>query len=252
MNSRTIVTASVALGAGALLAIAAPLAASAHVSLVANTAAVGSYTVVTFKVPNESDTAGTNKLVINLPTDTPFASVSYVPVAGWTAELTEETLPEPVAVGESEITDAVTSVTFTAGAGNEIVAGQLQMFSLSLGPVPDTGSVVLTADQYYDDGEIVKWADTEADGEHPAPVLYINDAPAADHHDGAAGAEDGGEADEAEHSASASADASGDVLARVLGIGGLVAGAIGIVLAVTARRSDSAGVSTGSRNSAGE
>jgi len=234
MNKKTIISASVALSAGALLAVAAPLAASAHVSLIENTAAAGSYSLITFKVPNESDTAGTNKLIINLPTDTPFASVSYIPVAGWTAELNEETLPEPVAVGESEITDAVTSVTFTADAGSEIVAGQLQTFSLSLGPVPDTGSVVLSADQYYTDGEIVKWADTEEDGEHPAPVLYINDAPVADHH-GAAAEE--GDADETEHAAAETAAPADDVLARVLGIGGLVVGAIGIVLAVTARRS---------------
>jgi len=191
-------------------------------------------------VPNESETAGTNKVVFNLPTDTPFASVSYVPVAGWTAELNEETLPEPVAVGESEITDAVTSVTFTADAGSEIVAGQLQPFSLSLGPVPDAGSVAITVDQYSSDGEISKWADTEEDGEHPAPVLYINDAPATDHH-GAAAEE--GEADETEHATAEVAAPADDVLARVLGIGGLVVGAIGIVLAVTARRSSDSSVS---------
>jgi len=43
MNKKTIISASVALGAGALLAVSAPLAASAHVSLVENTAAAGSY-----------------------------------------------------------------------------------------------------------------------------------------------------------------------------------------------------------------
>jgi len=232
MNKRTTISAAVALGAGLLLAISAPLAASAHVSLAANTAAAGSYSVITFKVPNESPTAGTNKVVLTLPTDTPFASVSYVPVAGWTATLDEEKLATPVKVGESEITDAVTSVTWTADAGSEITAGQLQLFSLSVGPVPDTGSIVLPAEQYYDDGTIVEWADTEADAENPAPVLYVNDAPPADHHGGAAA-----EADDDEHNeAVADTTAGSDVLARVLGIGGLIVGAIGIVLAVTARR----------------
>jgi len=233
MNKKTPILSAVAIGAGLFLAAAAPLSASAHVSLTTNTAEAGSYTVVTFKVPNESDTAGTNTVTINLPTDTPFASVSYVPVAGWTTELNEETLPEPVAVGESEITEAVTSVTFTADAGSEIVAGQLQMFSLSLGPVPDTGSIVLTADQGYDDGTVVSWSDTEADAEHPAPVLYVNDAPAEDHHGGAAADE------EDEHAAAATPAATDDTLARILGIGGLVVGAVGIVLAVTARRTSS-------------
>jgi len=232
MNKKTPIFSAIAIGAGVLLAAAAPLSASAHVSLTTNTAEAGSYTLVTFKVPNESDTAGTNKVTITFPTDTPFASVSYVPVAGWTAELNEETLPEPVAVGESEITEAVTSVTFTADAGSEIVDGQLEMFTLSLGPVPDTGSIVLAADQFYDDGTIVSWSETSADAEHPAPVLYVNDEPAGDHH--------GAAADDEEHvadEASTSTDvATGDTLARILGIGGLVVGAVGIVLAVTARR----------------
>ena len=235
MNKRTTISASVAIGAGLLLAISAPLAASAHVSLQTNTAAAGSYSIITFKVPNESETAGTSKVVLNLPTNTPFASVSYIPVAGWTAELNEETLATPVTVGESEITDAVTSVTWTADAGSEITPGQLQLFSLSVGPVPETGSIVLPAEQFYDDGEIVEWDGTEADADYPAPVLYVNDAPPADHHGGAAEETDH-EADEADHAATTTA-AGSDVLARVLGIGGLIVGAIGIVLAVTARRS---------------
>jgi uncharacterized protein YcnI len=232
MNKRITISASVALGTGLLLAIGAPLAASAHVSLQTNTAAAGSYSIITFKVPNESDTAGTDKVVLNLPADTPFASVSYIPVAGWTAELNEEKLATPVKVGESEITDAVTSVTWTADDGSEITPGQLQLFSLSVGPVPETGSIVLPAEQYYDDGTVVEWSSTEEDAEYPAPVLYVNDAAPADHHGGAAT-----EADEAEHSeAAASTTVGSDVLARVLGIGGLIVGAIGIVLAVTARR----------------
>ena len=235
MNKKTIISASVALGAGALLAVSAPLAASAHVSLVENTAAAGSYALVTFKVPNESETAGTNKVVFNLPTDTPFASVSYVPVAGWTAELNEETLPEPVAVGESEITDAVTSVVWTPQESDGGIAdGELQLFSISVGPVPDVDSITLAVDQTYTDGTVVSWSE-DADADKPAPVLYVNAEPAADEH---AATHD--EDEEAEASAASTDSSSEDVLARVLGIGGLVVGAIGIVLAVTARRSAAA------------
>lgn len=240
MNKK--ITVGTALGAGLLLAIAAPLSASAHVTISTNTAAAGSYSIVTFKVPNESETAGTNKVEISLPADTPFASVSYVPVPGWTAELVETTLPEPVAVGESEITDAVTSVVFTADEGSEIVDGQLQMFSLSVGPVPDTGSIVLPVEQTYDDGTVSDWSDTAEDADHPAPVLYVNDAPATDHHAGTtdddAAADDAAtehDADEADHAAAVTTSGD-DTLARVLGIGGLVVGAVGVVLAIVARR----------------
>jgi len=227
---------STAIGAGLLLALAAPLSASAHVTIDPGQAEPGSYTVVTVKVPNESDTASTNRVAVTLPSDTPFTSVRYVPVAGWTAELVTTTLPEPVTVGESTITEAVTSVVWTATAGSEIGAGQLQLFPLSLGPVPDTGSVALPAEQGYTDGTTVAWDESGDDAEHPAPVLYINDAPAADHHGTATHDATAEVAAEGGVTAAAASDGSGDVLARVLGIGGLVVGAVGIVMAVTARR----------------
>jgi uncharacterized protein YcnI len=226
---KTTIGVPAAIGAGLLLVLAAPLSASAHVSIDPGQAESGSYTVVTLKVPNESETATTNRVELSLPTDTPFTSVRYVPVAGWSAELVTTTLPEPVTIGESTITEAVTSVVWTADAGSEIGAGQLQLFPLSVGPVPDTGSVALAADQGYTDGTTVRWNETADDAEHPAPVLYINDAPVADEHSG----DDATVEAAAAETDSAPAD---DVLARVLGIAGLVVGAVGIVLAVTARR----------------
>ncbi len=44
----------VGLAAGAALAIAVPLAASAHVTVNPNTATAGSYATVNFRVPTES------------------------------------------------------------------------------------------------------------------------------------------------------------------------------------------------------
>jgi hypothetical protein len=152
-----------------------------------------------------------------------------VPVSGWTAELVRTTLPEPVTVGETTVTEAVTSVVWTADAGSEIGAGQLQLFPLSVGPVPDVGSLTLPADQGYTDGTVVSWSETAADAEHPAPVLYVNDAPVDDHHSGATASAE-------EETVVAASESSDDVLARVLGLGGLVVGVVGIVLAVTARR----------------
>ena len=214
-------------GAALLLALVAPAAASAHVTVSPNTASAGSYALLNIKVPNESATAVTNKVELSLPTDTPFLSVSYVPVAGWTTELVRTTLPSPVKVGDNTITEAVTKVVWTAKPGSEIGPGQLQVFPLSLGPVPDTGSIVMPADQTYSDGTIVSWSGTTSSAQHPAPVLYVNDVPAGDHHASASDSDGHGE--------SASV-ATSDALARGLGIGGLVMGVIGIVIAVTALR----------------
>lgn len=231
---RSIATLSFAAGAGLLLAIAIPLSASAHVTVAPNAAAAGSYALVTVKVPNESATAVTNKVELDLPTDTPFSSVSYVPVAGWSTELVKETLPSPVKVGDNEITEAVTKIVWTASAGSEISAGQLQLFPVSVGPVPDVDKLVLVAQQTYSDGTVVSWSETGEGAEHPAPILYVNEAPASDHH-AAGGDDDHGDSGSTEETNPATVSAS-DTVARGLGIGGLVLGAVGVVIAVTVLR----------------
>ena len=233
----------VAAGAALLLALAAPAAAFAHVSVAPNVAAAGSYALVNFTVPNESATAVTNKVELALPTDTPILNVSYVPVAGWNTELVRETLPSPVKVGDNTITEAITKVVWTATPGHEISAGQLQVFPLSLGPVPDTGTIVLTADQTYSDGTVVSWSETTDGAQHPAPVLYVNDAPpASGHHTDAptdhTATDNHGAATDSGNvmNATGSGSESSDTLARGLGLGGLVVAVIGVVIAVMALR----------------
>ena len=230
---KSLFTSATALIAGAVIALAAPLAASAHVGIDPNQSDPGTYPLITFKVPTESATATTTRIELTLPQDTPFGFVSYTPVEGWTTELVKETLPEPVVTDDGEVTEAVTKVIWTAEPGSELTAEQYGLFPLVLGPVPDTGSVVLAVDQTYSDGTVVSWSETGADAEFPAPVLYVNDVPESDHHAG-------GEADD-EHAeivvyGDTAAAASDDTLARVLGIGGLVLGAVAVVIAVTSRR----------------
>lgn len=215
------------LAAGAVLALAAPIAASAHVTATPNQAEAGSWTYVTFRVPNESATASTVKLDIHLPADTPFTSVSYQPTAGWTGTATKMTLPQPVKVEGNTISEATTEITFSADAGG-IAPGQFQTFTLSLGPVPDTGHIVIPATQTYSDGKVVEWSATpeqvkKDDTLEPAPVLWVNDAPPADHHGGATAT--------AAPEASASASDSGQGgLALSLSIAALVIAAGGALL----------------------
>ena len=180
---KTTFAASIAAASTALLLAASPLAASAHVRVDPGTATPGSYTNLTFKVPTESATAGTVKLVVDLPTKTPFTSVSYLPLAGWTTTVDTEKLAKPVKTDDGTITEAPVRVTWTADTGVQIAPGQFQQFTVSAGAVPDTGSVALPAHQYYSDGTVVDWDQpTPASGdepEHPAPTLYIDDpAPA--------------------------------------------------------------------------
>jgi uncharacterized protein YcnI len=239
--SAVVARSAAALGAAALLALAAPLAASAHVHVEPGQADAGSYATLTFKVPNESATAGTVGVVVDLPTDTPFTSVSYQPTPGWTTEVTTSTLPEPVELDGTTITEAPTQVTWTAEGDTQIAPGQFQQFVVSAGAVPDTGSIALPTHQRYSDGTVVDWADaTPASGEepeHPAPTLYVNDAPPTDEHAGHSSDDDDATTagvSTSGDSASGSGDGTVGPLAIGLGIGGLALGALALVVSVVA------------------
>jgi uncharacterized protein YcnI len=224
---------ALALGAAALLALGAPLSASAHVSLEENTATPGTFATLTFRVPNETADASTNKLTVTMPRGAGLlSSVSYIPVPGWTADVVTSKLATPITHGDDTITEAVTQVTFTAAPGSEYGPGSLGIFKLFVGPVPDVGRLTLPVDQGYSDGAVVSWSGAPT-SEHPAPVLYVDDTPVVDHDADSAPVATVAPGDG--HAATQSAPAS-DVIARALGGVGLVLGAIALVIAIVGRR----------------
>lgn len=242
--SRSLSRALVGAAAGLALALGVPLAASAHVTVNPNTATPGSYATVNFRVPTESATASTVKLEVTLPTDTPLTSVLVQPVPGWTATVEKGALPAPVEVDGNTVSEAPLTIVWQADPGVGIGQDQFQIFSAVLGPVPDTGHLVLPAAQTYSDGEVVDWAATPDevaadDTLEPAPVLYINDAPPASGHGASHGTataapsdDHGAASNAADGSASNTADGSAGVAlglsiaALVIGIAGAVLGAL--------------------------
>ncbi len=206
--------------------------AFAHVTAQPGQAPQGGHAVVTFRVPDESDTAGTVKLEVALPTDHPITSVRTTPIPGWTAAVTKTTLNPPVQVNGNAVTEAVGTVTWTANAGTRINPGEFLDFPLSLGPLP-TGvdEVAFPATQTYDNGEVVAWNQPSTDGaepERPAPVVTLTAATG----DGAMGGHDAGSAPAPAAAAPAgptSAPAS-DSTARWLAGAGLLVGALGVGL----------------------
>jgi periplasmic copper chaperone A len=170
--------AGVVLTAASAAALAAAAPAFAHVTAQPGVAEQGGYTVVNMRVPNESDTAGTVKLEVRLPTDHPITSVRTTPVAGWTATVTKAPLNPPMDMHGKTITEAVSTVTWTAAPGTRIGPGEFLEFPLSLGPLPtDTDLLTLPAVQTYDDGEVVAW-DQPWNGvgdepERPAPSVKL-------------------------------------------------------------------------------
>lgn len=227
-----------------------PMTAEAHVRVIPDNTSSGGYSALTFRVPNESATAGTVKLTVELPTDHPFLYVSTKPVPGWTATMKKSKLPEPVDSHGTTLTEATSSVTWTADKGNQVRPGEYQEFSISVGPLPEPGTVLLPATQTYSDGEVVAWDQpTPASGEEPerpAPQLEVVAAAAADHHGGAATPADASaEADSHQSGAShqnghsqqnGDSQGSGDGLTRTLGGLGLVMGLVAFVVAAFAWR----------------
>lgn len=179
--TRTTARLSAALLAVGLLAVAAP--ASAHVGVSTTDATQGGYGKAVFRVPNESDTATTTKVVVTLPAEHPFAFVTAGAKPGWTVTVSKQKLDQPTTVGDFELTDAVRTITWTA-KGDGTGVGQFDEFALSGGPFPKADSIAFSAEQTYSDGETVAW-DQEQTGdeepEHPAPVLALG-APTADGH----------------------------------------------------------------------
>lgn len=156
-------------------------AASAHVRVDPASTTAGGYSQLTFKVPNESETAKTTKLTVTLPTGTPFTSVSVKPMDGWTAEITEAKLPAPVTVEGATITKAAASVTWTADAAHQIGRHEYQTFSISVGRLPAADTTVsLPAAQTYSDGTVVNWNEASTQGqaepEHPVPSFVTTAA----------------------------------------------------------------------------
>jgi periplasmic copper chaperone A len=214
------------------LAIGAGVA-SAHVTVNPNTAVAGSYSALTFRVPNESATAKTTQLVVNFPTDHPLASVSVKKQPGWTATVTTSKLANPVSDDDNAtITQAVSSITWKADSGFEIGLGEFAEFEVSVGPIPNVPSLSFPSDQTYSDGTVVKWVEPRTAGaaepEHPAPLLTITQAAATS---GSAAPSSAG----ADPTVTVTAAASGsggstsDGTARALGVVGIVVGALGLL-----------------------
>ena len=208
--------------ASALVLVGVADSASAHVGVSSPDAKPGGYAKLVFRVPSESDTASTTKLVVTLPKDHPFVSVGAQVKGGWKVVKTKEKLASPVKIGDVTLTEAITTVSWTAEAGG-VPPNDFDEFALSVGKIPEgVDSLDFPAVQTYSDGEVVRWEQVAKDAadkpEHPAPSLKLATAVTT-------------------AAATTSQDKGGsDTLARVLGGAGLLLGLIGLGLGLRAGR----------------
>ncbi|BBY13029.1 YcnI family copper-binding membrane protein [Mycobacterium marseillense] len=219
LHGRWIPRILIPVGAAVVLALGSALhtpTASAHVHASSDNAVRGAMALVTFQVPNESNTgAATTALTVALP-DVAAARTETMP--GWTARLDRD-------AGSG----AVRSVTWTAAPRGGIAADQFALFRLSV-KLPDTDTVSFPATQSYADGTVVKWDQAPLpDGgepEHPAPMLSLAAGPAGPHHHHATSTP----------AAEPARPHAADNPARLLGGAALVVAALGVAIALIRRR----------------
>ncbi len=180
-KSRLVVLAALVAGVVALGA----LPAGAHVSITPSSAPKGGFEVLSFNVPNEASDADTVKLEVLLPTKFPIAFVSTQPMPGWTVAVENKTLAKPVKTDDGEVTEAVSTITWTATDGG-LHPGEFDLFTISAGPLPTKpNKLTFKAIQTYSNGDVVNWIQQTVKGapepEHPAPTLTLT-AASEDHH----------------------------------------------------------------------
>ncbi|MDG4749724.1 MULTISPECIES: YcnI family copper-binding membrane protein [Micromonospora] len=209
--------------ATAVLGLAGP--ASAHVTINPAEGTQGGYGRFAFRVPNESDTASTVKVEVNLPENAPVGSVSTMPVAGWTVAVEKRKVDPPIEVHGSQLTEAVSKLTFTAAPNGGVKPGEFQEFPVSMGPLPQADTMVFKVLQTYSDGNVSRWIEEPTPGaeepENPAPVLKLA---------AAAPASAGASAPAAAAADDDDDDDAGSGAAVALGVAGLVAGLGGLAL----------------------
>ena len=242
MPKRLAVVGTATLGVTALIVLGTAGVASAHVSATATSTAANSYTTATFSLPHGCDGSPTTRIAFEVPES--IIEVTPTVNPNWTITKTTEPYTSASAATDDESAEdageRVTSVVYTAKT--PLPADERDTFSLSFS-LPDgkAGDLVeFPAVQTCEKGT-VEWNQEQKAGqtepEHPAPSITLTAAEATDDDGDPIAATPTAEAAGTDTTASSDPDLVG----RFLGLGGLVLGAVALVVAVanTRRRSAS-------------
>jgi uncharacterized protein len=214
------------------LALLAPAAARAHVSLHPNEVPTGSFATLGIRVPNEMEKANTVKLAVQVPPGFLDISTEYMP--GWTSKVLTGKLAKPVQTSDGEVTEQVREIIWTGhGTQGLIPPGQFLNFPIST-EIPGKAGEVLAFKvlQYYDNGEVIRWIGSP-NSETPAPQIDVT-AEGGVLQD-VAGSETAPPSPSAKPSEEGEASSgSSDSASKGLGIAALILGALGLIAGGTA------------------
>jgi uncharacterized protein YcnI len=254
---RTAAATLVALGAGAVGALAFAWPAAADVTVSPSAAPRGGPAELAFHVTEDRPGAYTTQVELDAPEATPIAEIYPMSADDWAPRVTTRQLSQPVElIHGTTTTEVVSSITWLRVTGPPADPAKPAELRVSLGPMPTTATVSFTVVQTYSDGTVVRWADPPASGgtqpAHPAPVVALLDDPAAAGHDGHGS---GDASDSGSATAAGSGGESGDsgpygVLAALLLVGLAIGVGIDGWLIARAMRRNAAKAGAGSASAA--
>ena len=229
---------AVVMGTVAVAIVATAGSAWAHVTVQPSEAPAGSFSTLTFQVPNEEDDASTTKLVVTFPASQPVANARLQPVPGWTGVVEKKAPATPITDDEGEaISEVVSTITWTAATGGGIAPGEFQQFRVSLRLPTEGDSFALPTAQTYSDGTVVDWNQATPDGgpepDYPQPTVTLTaEEGEGDGH----GSTTETTVKAGDGSAAAAVGAAQDDVdsAKTMGTIGLVVGFVAILIAIAA------------------
>ncbi len=234
MTRRAIVAGAIA--TATIFLLASP--AAAHITIDPPSVPKGSTSQLAFIVPNESDTARTNKVQIFFPLPpNAIPAVSVAAMPGWRSAIRTQKLSSPIVTDDGSISEIVSAITWTAiNAANAIGPGEYAAFSINADGIPkNTNDLVFRAVQGYTDGTSVRWvdpvSDTGPEAQHPTPILVLTDSATSG---GAPATTQPAGSDNA--SSGTTSISTQDDNARALAVIGIIVGGVALVTATGALR----------------
>jgi uncharacterized protein YcnI len=229
--------ATIPVAAAAALAIAVP-SALGHVGISAPKSEAGGYALATLSVPHGCEGKPTEKIEVKLPEGTMSAKPNRSPF--WNVEVVMRELDEPMDVGHGgELTEVPDMVVYTAKT--PLPDNELDLLPISLKLPSEEGRAFFPTIQTCPGGATSEWTTPAEEGddepESPAPFLTLT-ASSGDGHGGGSMEADGESGDHGDDEGSSSSDDLEDEIdsARMLGIGGIVAGVAGLLFGLIGMR----------------
>ncbi len=158
----------------AVLALAAPAGAEAHIRVQPEEAAAGAYTVLSVNVPNESADRATTRVEVRFPPG--FAYALSRSVAGWSVDVRMTKAAKSAITGQTVPAHVDRVVWSALDRRAAIQPGQFEDFPIAVqipGRVGDT--LTFEALQTYEGGEVVRWVGGPG-AQEPAPRVLVTAA----------------------------------------------------------------------------